>query len=128
MKHRILVVEDEPAVSRGVRDALSFNGYLVDVAEDGDAGYRMARQHHFDLIILDLMLPGMGGLDVLSRLREEHVSTPVLILTARGQESDRVQGLERGADDYIVRRSVGRSRPCTSDSRPPTIARSVPGG
>lgn len=103
MKHRILVVEDEPAVSRGVSDALLFNGYLVDVAEDGDAGYRMARKHHFDLIILDLMLPGMGGLDVLSRLREEHVSTPVLILTARGQESDRVQGLERGADDYIVK-------------------------
>ncbi len=103
MKNRILVVEDEPAVARGVSDALSFNGYAVDVAEDGETGYRMAKGHHFDLIILDLMLPGMDGLDVLARLREEQVQTPVLILTARGQESDRVKGLERGADDYVVK-------------------------
>ena len=79
MKHRILVVEDEPAVSRGVKDALSFNGYVVDVADDGESGYQLAREHHFDLIILDLMLPGIGGLDVLHKLRQESVQTPVLI-------------------------------------------------
>ena len=61
MKHRILVVEDEPAVSRGVKDALSFNGYIVDVAGDGEAGYDLAREHHFDMIVLDLMLPGWAA-------------------------------------------------------------------
>jgi len=103
MKQRILVVEDESAVSRGVKDALSFNGYIVDVAEDGLDGYRLAREGSFDLLILDLMLPGMPGLEVLERLRGESVHTPVLILTARGQESDRVKGLELGADDYVVK-------------------------
>jgi DNA-binding response OmpR family regulator len=103
MKHRILVVEDEPAVSRGVRDALAFNGYAVDVAADGESGYALARENHFDMIVLDLMLPKLGGLDLLARLRGENVQTPVLILTARGQESDRVKGLENGADDYVVK-------------------------
>ena len=103
MKHRILVVEDEPAVARGVRDALGFNGCSVEVAVDGEAGYRLARDGSFDMVILDLMLPRMDGLDVLRRLRQESVTTPVLILTARGQESDRVKGLELGADDYVVK-------------------------
>jgi DNA-binding response OmpR family regulator len=103
MKQRILVVEDEGAVSRGVKDALSFNGYSVAVAADGREGYRLARDGSFDLLVLDLMLPGMPGLDVLGRLRQENVMTPVLILTARGQESDRVKGLELGADDYVVK-------------------------
>jgi len=103
MKRRILVVEDEPAVARGVRDALGFNGYTVAWADDGQAGYELASRQSFDLIILDLMLPGMDGLDVLSRLRTEGVTAPVLILTARGQERDRVRGLDLGADDYIVK-------------------------
>lgn len=103
MKHRILVVEDEPAVARGVKDALSFNGYSVDVAEDGTAGHRRASAEAWDLIILDLMLPGIDGLDVLARLRKEGCTAPILILTARGQESDRVRGLELGADDYVVK-------------------------
>ena len=103
MRQRILVIEDEPAVSRGVRDALSFHGYAVDVAADGDQGYRLARDQGFDLIILDLMLPRLPGLEVLSRLRDEQVHTPVVILTARGQEGDRVAGLELGADDYVVK-------------------------
>jgi two-component system alkaline phosphatase synthesis response regulator PhoP len=103
MKHRILVVEDEPAVARGVRDALSFNGYTVEVAEDGVLGYRRAREQPYDLIVLDLMLPGLDGLDVLARLRKEGCVAPILILTARGQESDRVKGLELGADDYVVK-------------------------
>ena len=103
MKHRILVIEDEPAVARGVKDALAFHGYHVDVARDGADGYQLARDHHFDLIVLDLMLPVMPGLEVLRRLRDENVQTPVMILTARGQESDRVEGLELGADDYVVK-------------------------
>lgn len=103
MKHRILVVEDEPAVARGVRDALSFNGYMVEIAGDGRTGYELARDGSFDLVVLDLMLPGLPGLEVLELLRHAQVATPVLILTARGQESDRVQGLELGADDYVVK-------------------------
>jgi DNA-binding response OmpR family regulator len=103
MKQRILVVEDEPAVARGVKDALSFNGYSVDVAIDGPAGYRLAREQTFDLIVLDLMLPGLDGLDVLARLRKDGCVAPILIVTARGQESDRVKGLELGADDYVVK-------------------------
>ena len=103
MKHRILVVEDEPAVSRGVRDALSFNGYVVDVAADGETGYQLARENHFDMIVLDLMLPRLGGLDMLAKLRGENIQTPVLILTARGQESDRDKGLALGADAYVVK-------------------------
>jgi DNA-binding response OmpR family regulator len=103
MKHRILVVEDEPAVLRGVEDALEFHGYGVQAAPDGLAGYEAARTGDFDLIVLDLMLPELDGLEVLSRLRRDHVHTPVLILTARGQESDRVRGLELGADDYVVK-------------------------
>jgi two-component system response regulator VicR len=103
MKHRILVVEDEPAVARGVKDALSFNGYSVDVAEDGAAGYRRARDETYDLIVLDLMLPGLDGLDVLGRLRRDGCVAPILIVTARGQETDRVKGLELGADDYVVK-------------------------
>jgi len=103
MKQRILVVEDEPAVARGVKDALSFNGYSVDVAIDGPTGYRHAQEQTFDLIVLDLMLPGLDGLEVLARLRRDGCTAPILILTARGQESDRVRGLELGADDYVVK-------------------------
>jgi len=103
MKHRILVVEDEPAVARGVKDALSFNGYAVEVAEDGTSGRSRARAEAWDLIVLDLMLPGLDGLDILAQLRREGCTAPILILTARGQESDRVKGLELGADDYVVK-------------------------
>jgi len=103
MKHRILVVEDEPSVARGVKDALSFNGYHVDVAEDGAAGLEMAQAEEFDLLILDLMLPKIQGFEVLERLRDQNIHTPVLILTARGQEDDRVRGLDLGADDYVVK-------------------------
>jgi DNA-binding response OmpR family regulator len=103
MKRRILVVEDEPAVARGVRDALGFNGYSVELAGDGETGYRRAREEVFDLIVLDLMLPGMSGLDVLAKLRREGLTAPVLVLTARINETDRVQGLELGADDYVVK-------------------------
>ncbi|MDH3593149.1 MAG: response regulator transcription factor, partial [Planctomycetota bacterium] len=103
MKHRILVIEDEPAVARGVRDALSFNGYVVDHVDDGETGYRLARDGSYDLLILDLMLPGMSGLEILRRARADGLVAPVLILTAKSQEEDRVKGLELGADDYVVK-------------------------
>jgi len=103
VKRRILVVEDEPAVARGVRDALGYNGYTVEVVADGAVAYAQARHEAYDLIILDLMLPGLDGLEVLRRLRLDGVSAPVLILTAKGQEGDRVKGLDLGADDYIVK-------------------------
>jgi DNA-binding response OmpR family regulator len=103
MKHRILVIEDEPSVARGVKDALSFNGYHVDVAEDGAKGYEMACAEVYDLLVLDLMLPKLPGFELLQRLRKQNVHTPVLILTARGQEDDRVRGLDLGADDYMVK-------------------------
>jgi len=103
MRHRILLVEDEPAVARGVTDALSFNGYSVELAEDGVTGYRRAAEEAYDLIVLDLMLPGLDGIEILARLRRDGCVAPILILTARGQESDRVKGLELGADDYVVK-------------------------
>jgi len=103
MKKRILLIEDEPAVARGVRDALVFNGHAVEAVEDGREGYEKARDGGYDLLILDLMLPGMPGLDVLAKLRGDGVVTPVVILTAKGQEGDRVKGLELGADDYVVK-------------------------
>jgi DNA-binding response OmpR family regulator len=103
MRRRILLVEDEAAVARGVRDALSFHGYAVEVAADGEAGLRRALSEPFDLLILDLMLPRVSGFDLLKQLREADVHLPVLILTARGQEGDRVRGLELGADDYVVK-------------------------
>ena len=103
MKQRILVIEDEVAVARGVQDALSFNGFTVEVADSGTNGYAAAKENGFDLIILDLMLPGMQGFDVLTKLRKRGVHTPVMILTARGHEADRVMGLDLGADDYVVK-------------------------
>jgi len=103
MKQRILVVEDEPAVARGVCDALRYHGYDVDWAADGPDGLGRARKTAYDLIVLDLMLPGLSGLELLERLRGDGCRTPVLILTARSRESDRVRGLELGADDYVVK-------------------------
>jgi len=103
MKHRILVVEDEPAVLRGVQDALSYHDYLVETAEDGQRGWELARDEPFDLVVLDLMLPRLDGFEVLRRMRDAQIHVPVLILTARGQENDRVRGLELGADDYVVK-------------------------
>ena len=99
----ILVVEDERRIadfiSRGLQDA----GYAVDVAETGAAAVEQVHHKDFDLIILDLMLPDMDGLDVLERIRSRRTGPPVLILSARGAVDDRVHGLERGADDYLVK-------------------------
>ncbi len=100
---RILVIEDEPAMREGLRYNLEYEGHEVVLAADGYAGLDAAKTGSSDLIILDLMLPGLGGLEVLKRLRQDGVRTPVVVLTARGQESDKVTGLGLGADDYVTK-------------------------
>ena len=103
MKKRVLVVEDDKAIRRGIVDALTFAGYEVFEAADGNAGKRMAVRVGYDLMLLDLVLPGPGGLEILAELRTCRPATPVIILTARGAEPDRVKGLQLGADDYVVK-------------------------
>jgi heavy metal response regulator len=100
---RILVVEDEAKVASFIRRALEEESYAVDVCEDGSQGLDLARSGNYDLAILDLMLPGLPGMEVLKTLRKERISTPVLILTARSQVDQRVQGLDAGADDYLTK-------------------------
>ena len=100
---RILVVEDNPDLAFGLRTTLEIEGYDVDVAGDGAQGITRARAGKPDLVILDLMLPGMNGYQVLRTLRDEGVETPVLILTARGEEADKVLGFRLGADDYVTK-------------------------
>ena len=100
---RILVVEDNPDLAFGLRNNLEIEGYEVEVAEDGIAGLDRARSWEPDLIILDLMLPGIDGFRVLHALRQERRQVPVLMLTARGEETDKVRGLRLGADDYVTK-------------------------
>ncbi len=100
---RILVVEDNPDLAYGLRNNLEIEGYQVDVVEDGSVGLARAREAGPDLIILDLMLPGMDGYRVLKTLRDEGRQMPILILTARGEEADKVRGLRLGADDYVTK-------------------------
>jgi two-component system alkaline phosphatase synthesis response regulator PhoP len=102
-KKRILVVEDDAAVRRGILDALRFHGFDVLEAEDAESGMQAAVRTRCDLLVLDLVLPGGDGLDILRRVRETRPTLPVIILTARGSESDRVAGLRLGADDYVVK-------------------------
>jgi len=98
---RVLVVEDEPTLVLTLTDRLRAEGYEVESAETGDEGFKRAREGSFDVILLDVALPGKGGFDVLRDLRQQRVDTPVLMLTARGQVVDRVLGLKLGADDYV---------------------------
>jgi DNA-binding response OmpR family regulator len=100
---RILVVEDDPAIRRGLIDALSFAGYATQEASEGAAGLAAALESDCDLLLLDLVLPGRDGLAVLRELRALRRPLPVIILTARGSEDDRVRGLALGADDYVVK-------------------------
>jgi two-component system, OmpR family, alkaline phosphatase synthesis response regulator PhoP len=100
---RVLVVEDNADLAFGLRNNLEIEGYEVLVAADGPAGLAAARTAAPDLIVLDLMLPGMDGYRVLRALRDERRTTPVLILTARGEESDKVRGFRLGADDYVTK-------------------------
>lgn len=100
---RILVVEDEAKVARALREGLEREKYEVVVASTGEEGFFLVNAQEFDLVILDLMLPGRDGLQVLCTLRKRGLQTPVLILTARDAIEDRVQGLDAGADDYLVK-------------------------
>ena len=102
-KARIVVVEDEPAIRREVVDALRLTGYDVTEAADGAAGLIEASAGGIDLVLLDLLLPKRDGMEVLAELRRTFPTRPVIILTARGSEEDRVRGLKMGADDYVVK-------------------------
>jgi len=100
---RILVVEDEPPLALGLEDDLKLEGYEVEVVRDGETASRRAREGSFDLIILDVMLPRKDGFEVCRELRRVGLRMPVILLTAKTQESDKVLGLELGADDYITK-------------------------
>ncbi len=100
---RILIVEDEPHMQQGLRDNLEFEGYTVEIAGDGKAGLAKLRQDAFDLVLLDVMMPEMSGFDVCRQARREGVTTPIIMLTAKGEEIDKVVGLELGADDYVTK-------------------------
>ena len=103
MNENILVVEDEEALRMTLRDRLQSEGYVVDLADDGEQGYEKATRLPFDLIILDIMLPRCNGLDVCRGIRLAGLATPILLLTARGQTVDKVVGLKLGADDYVTK-------------------------
>jgi len=126
---RVLIVEDQPKLARLLRDGLNKHGLVCDVAATGEDALWMAGSTRYDVVTLDVMLPGIDGFATCRRLREEGVSTPVLMLTARGEVSDRVAGLDGGADDYLIKpfsfaellariRALAR-RP--SDQRSPTL-------
>lgn len=100
---RILVVEDEHKIANSIKQGLSQEAYAVDVMYDGIKGYDFAASEDYDLIILDRMLPGMDGLEVCRKLRANNIHTPVLMLTARGQLAEKVEGLDTGADDYMTK-------------------------
>ena len=100
---RLLIVEDEQGMAEGLRALLEKQGYATDLAFDGDSGLDNGLTGLYDLIILDIMLPGRDGLSVLKELRRDGVETPVLMLTARSSVADRIQGLDHGADDYLTK-------------------------
>jgi DNA-binding response OmpR family regulator len=100
---RILIIEDEIKLANAIKRALELQKYAVDAAYDGKAGLDLAIGESFDLIILDLMLPKIDGLDICKLVRKEGVHTPILMLSAKGQINDKVTGLDRGADDYMVK-------------------------
>jgi two-component system alkaline phosphatase synthesis response regulator PhoP len=100
---RILIVEDDPAISFGLEVDLRTEGYEVELAADGEAGARRGKEGAFDLIVLDVMLPKKDGFDVCRELRRGGVTTPILLLTAKSQEAEKVMGLDLGADDYLTK-------------------------
>lgn len=103
MNKRILLVEDEPGLVLTLTDCLADEGYLVETAQDGEMGFKRAKEETFDLFILDVMLPRKNGFDVLRDLRQHGVKTPAIMLTARGQIIDKILGLKLGADDYLTK-------------------------
>ena len=100
---RILVIEDDAQLRLGLKDNLEVEGYHVLTAVDGESGVRAVTTEHPDVVVLDVMLPGMNGFDVCRAIRARGITTPVLMLTARGHETDKVLGLELGADDYVTK-------------------------
>ena len=103
MKGRILVVEDDPSILRGLQLNLAMEGYMVRSAMDGETGLALARSERPDLLLVDVMLPRLGGLELIRAVRADDPQTPILVLSAKGQEADKVAGLDLGADDYIVK-------------------------
>jgi DNA-binding response OmpR family regulator len=121
---RILVIEDDAAILRGLADSLRRESYEVLTAADGESGCRMAMEKHPDLLILDLMLPKLSGYEVCRQMRAKGLATPILMLTARGDEGDRVLGLDLGADDYVtkpfsLRELLARVRALLRRAQPP---------
>lgn len=100
---RILIVEDEAAMLAGLKDNLEIEGYTADTADNGQTGLAMIRENAYDLILLDVMLPFISGFDICKTVRKEGISTPIILLTAKGEEIDKVLGLELGADDYMTK-------------------------
>jgi len=103
MSERILVIEDDPSILRGLQLNLSMEGYTVRSAMDGESGLALARSEEPDLVIVDVMLPRLGGLEIVQEIRKDDPDLPLLILSAKGQETDKVAGLQLGADDYLVK-------------------------
>jgi DNA-binding response OmpR family regulator len=99
----ILLVEDEPGMQRGLKDNLEFEKYEVDAVADGKIALGKLAQRSYDMVILDVMLPTISGLEVCKQIRQQGIKTPIIMLTARGEEIDKVLGLELGADDYITK-------------------------
>lgn len=100
---KILLVEDEPKMQQVIKDNLELEGYEVALAGDGKTGLQLILEHSYDLALLDVMMPAMSGFDVCKKAREHGVATPIIFLTAKGEEIDKVLGLELGADDYITK-------------------------
>ncbi len=100
---RILVVEDEHKIANSIKKALEHEKYAVDVVYDGKEGLDLALSEEYDCIILDVLLPHMNGIDICKNIRQEKIHTPIIMLTAKGQVTDKIQGLDSGADDYLVK-------------------------
>ncbi len=100
---RILVVEDEHRIANAIKKGLTDERYAVDVAYEGTTGFDLASTEDYDLLVLDLLLPGMDGITICKKLREANMHTPILILTAKGQIKDKIEGLDSGADDYLTK-------------------------
>jgi len=103
MKRKVLIVEDEPSMGRGLKDNLEFEGYDVDLAENGAIGLKMILSNSYALVVMDVMMPEMSGLDVCKKVREAGIAVPIILLTAKSEEIDKILGLELGADDYITK-------------------------
>jgi|APTNR8051073442_1049403.scaffolds.fasta_scaffold01219_13 DNA-binding response OmpR family regulator len=100
---KILIVEDEPNMRMGLRDNLEFEGYEVDLASDGEEGVEKATTEKYNLILLDVMLPKVSGFEICKQVRGKGIKTPIILITAKGEEIDKVLGLELGADDYVTK-------------------------